>query len=209
MPCNYRPYAFAGFYKYTDNEIKNQITNLVTEDTAWAAVYVTKWNTATMHTDTIGNGRVDLMRSTAYSNFVCPVTYFTSDMPDSVTIVCDPSMMRDGGMYFSTASDGKNSFLTIDDLYLQRWPSAINSVSEMQFSVTPNPAHDQINIAMPVAGTYNIVVTDISGRIMNSMQLINGAEKVITLDGYPAGMYNIAITNMANKEQAVKTIVRQ
>lgn len=208
VPFTGHPYTFGGYYKYVNNEIKNQTTNLTTEDTAWAAVYLTKWNTSTMQTDTIGKGRVDLLGSASYRNFVCPVTYSSSATPDSITIVADPSMMRDGGNYFSTSTDGKNSYLTVDDLYLEFWPASINNTSSVASSISPNPVGDQLFISMADAGTYNCRVTDISGRVVKELSF-NGATATIPTTNLLPGMYHIAVTELDGSRSTIKAFVKQ
>lgn len=208
VPFTGRPYTFGGYYKYVNNEIKNQTTNLTTEDTAWAAVYLTKWNTATMQTDTIGKGRVDLLGSATYRNFVCPVTYSSSATPDSITIVADPSMMRDGGNYFSTSTDGKNSYLTVDDLYLEFWPASVNSTQSMSFNISPNPVGDQLMLSLDVAGTYNCRVTDIAGRVVKELSF-NGTSSIITTNELLPGIYNIHIIDELSQKNIAKTFVKQ
>jgi hypothetical protein len=91
---NFRPMTFSGYYKYTDNSIKSLVTQDMITDTAIASIYLTKWNLATQQNDTIGIGRVPLFATANYSQFVCPVQYSNADIPDSVTILLDPSLAR-------------------------------------------------------------------------------------------------------------------
>lgn len=208
VPFTGRPYTFGGYYKYVNNEIKNQTTNLTTEDTAWAAVYLTKWNTTAMQTDTLGKGRVDLIGSAAYSHFVCPITYSSTATPDSITIVADPSLMRDGGNYFSTSTDGKNSYLTVDDLYLDFWPASVNSVQFVMFSVSPNPVADQLVLSVDAGGAYNCRILDITGRVVKEI-VLNGSTTTIPVAGLLPGLYNIAIAQVGGNRSAVKSFVKQ
>lgn len=189
VPIADRPFAFCGYYKYRDNVVKNNTTNLVTPDTANAQVYLTKWNASSMMRDTIGRGRVDLMGSAGYSHFVCPITYSSAAVPDTIAIVMDPSMMREGN-YFSTADDGKNSFLTIDDLYLQRWSTNIeDQQTQGRLTVTPNPAHDMLHLS--IAGNEaKVVITDVTGKVC-----VTAAGADVDVRGLQPGVYHISADN--------------
>ncbi len=208
VPFTQRPYTFGGYYKYVNNEIKNQVTNLVTEDTAWAAVYLTRWNTTTMQTDTIGKGRVDLMGSASYSNFVCPISYSSAATPDSITIIADPSLMRESGSYFSTAADGKNSFLTVDDLYLGYWPSSVGSFNTLQCSIAPNPVTADLNISLDISGAYIARITDIAGRVVKVCSFNGSSAKILTPDMLP-GLYTVHISEQATGRHTVRNFVKQ
>lgn len=206
-PINYRPEAFCGWYKYTDNIIKNQTTNLVTEDTAFASVYLTKWNTVTNTSDTIGRGQIHLLGSNSYQHFTCPVTYTSAEMPDTVFISMDPSMMRNGGTYFSTDSTGYNSYLKIDDLYLQRWATGVTKLSGMEMKAWPNPASDVLNVVMSDAKDMIYTITDLTGKVAVHSMLRNGSAR-INLSALPAGPYILSVYDDQNTI-ATQTFIRQ
>lgn len=197
VPIDYRPTAFCGWYKYTDNIIKNQTTNLITDDTAFAAIYLTKWNSASNTTDTIGQGRIALLGSDVYQHFSCPVTYASTAMPDTVIVSMDPSMMRNGGSYFSTDTTGYNSYLKMDDLYLQRWTTGVAQQAQPEFFLMPNPAGDYIQVTTIGSDIQNYTITNLAGSSVAS-GIIAGGTANIALTNLAAGPYVIAITNEHN-----------
>lgn len=193
-PISDRPAALTGWYKYTDNIIKNQVTGLTTDDTAFAIVYLTKWNTTTLTADTVGRGKLDLLGSAAYKYFSCPITYTSAATPDTVVVSMDPSMMRNGGNYFSTASSGYNSYLTVDDIALEGSTAAVHSVVGPTIKIWPNPAGEYVAFDMQEALNGHVRVTDISGRVMAEQPLVQGNNQ-ISLAGVSPGMYIISITD--------------
>jgi hypothetical protein len=59
----------------------------------------------------------------------------------------------------------------------------------------PNPANDNVTIELASEGTANLVVTDLSGKVVmnNAVSFLNGTTKV-NLDGLDSGMYVFNVT---------------
>lgn len=191
-PVTYRPVSLSGWYKYTDNIIKNQTTNLITDDTANATVYLTKWNTTTSSADTIGYGKIELLGSNRYLQFNCPINYSSSATPDTVVVILDPSLMRNNlHNYFSEA--GYSSYLKIDDLSLLNSASANNLSDEKQIILWPNPANNYLDVYLPWLIPTQAALIDISGRVVYQTLLSNPYNR-IQLEGLIAGTYILQIT---------------
>ena len=206
-PITYRPSAFRGWYKYTGNTIKNQTTNLITDDTAFATVYLTKWNTTTFKSDTVGRGSIFLLGSPEYRQFTCPITYTSTAMPDTVVVSMDPSMMRNGGTYFSPNTDGRNSFLKIDDLSLQDATTEVAEITKPSVTTWPNPAREQLFVRTDEAESV-VRLYELSGRPVLTQTLSEGINQ-IDLRSLPAGLYILSVSDQNNNSLMTKTVAHQ
>jgi hypothetical protein len=202
-PISNRPTALTGWYRYTENTIKNQVTGLTTDDTAFAVVYLTKWNTTTLTADTVGSGKLELLGSASYKYFSCPITYSSAATPDTVVVSMDPSMMRNGGNYFSPAASGYNSYLTVDDIALQGATTAVSDVATPIIKIWPNPAREYVSVDIAEQVNGNVQVTDISGRVLVDQPFVQGSN-LISLKGIGPGIYIVCIT-----DAEANTVVRQ
>jgi hypothetical protein len=206
-PVNFKPTALAGYYKYTGNTIQNQTTTLTTDDTAFATIYLTKWNTTTQKTDTIGRGHMPLLGSPSYRHFSCPVVYTSVETPDTVFVSMDPSLMRNGGTYFSPSTDGRNSFLKIDDLYLQDATTDVYEVATPSVTVWPNPAREQLIVRTDNVGSVARLY-DLSGRQVLTKTL-SGSINKIDISSLPAGPYVLSVSDQSNNTLMTQTITHQ
>ncbi len=198
-----RPLALEGYYKYTDNRVNSLLQNDTIADTAIAAVLLTKWNTTTMVADTIGFGRIWLHASSAYQHFSCPVNYTSAAVPDSVTVIFDPSIVRryaNATTHQSVSNGGISSFLTIDNLSLQQFPTGITAQAERyNISIYPNPASNYIHVDLRSEGTYTVSILDMTGRVIKHQEL-NGENTRIPLYELTTGIYEVVI---ADKNQHI------
>lgn len=191
----YRPLSLTGLYKYTDNEEVYGLGGESITDTAMVYVALTKWNTLTTHTDTIGYGQLPLFAAAASSPFSCPISYTSAAIPDSITVMLDPSIVRryQNSTYFQTHdATGKSSYLTIDKLALSDVATGINNITENSFTIYPNPAADNLIIHTPGKGPYNVNVTNMMGSSVYSTAA-GGNDIAIPLHSLPAGNYFIAL----------------
>ena len=81
-----------------------------------------------------------------------------------------------------------------------------------KFSVYPNPANEQINVAISLTNSENTVinVVDISGKVIKTMNLgnVQGDKNLtISLDNMTTGVYFIEMVNEAGKQ--VKKFVKK
>lgn len=169
-PISSRPLALSGFYKYTDNFVRFLETDEIVDDTALVEVYLTKWNNATTRRDTLGTGKLPLFERLEYTEFNCFINYNSNDLPDTINVIFDPSIMRRYLMnsgFFATTESGRCSFLTIDKLSLSDDLTGLPNISKNgELLVFPNPAQNYIQL-------------DVSGDQQLSFEIIDSFGKSV------------------------------
>jgi len=166
FPVNSRVSGYDGFYKYIDNLVKNIQNNQNVPDTAIAWMIMTKWNSAVQKRDTIGIGKTSLFAASSYTPFSCVVQYSNNAIPDSATIVLDPSIVKrdtsaNAITYITTDPQSSTaSYLTIDDIQINQTNSIENQIIE-QLKIYPNPAEEYIIISYDCA---LIKIVDMLGK---------------------------------------------
>lgn len=149
-PISYRPTSLQGHYKYLNN-IVTDYENIFS-DTAMVSVFLTKFNPITETSDTIGIGVWQTGDSiNTYTPFTCNITYTSTETPDSIIILLDPSMVkRPGALAQYRSEEAISSFFLVDNLSLskrntQTKTTGINDLKPTQpLSIYPNPAYDVI-----------------------------------------------------------------
>jgi len=197
VPINYRPASLKGHYKYTDNTIIKD--NDTIPDTAQVSIYLTKHNTVTTQQDTIGSGIVDLNQSLAYTEFTVAVTYTSNEIPDTVNVVLDPSLLRrypDEAVY---STGNVTSLFTVDKLHLTQPSLSTINTSKDHFKAYPNPTTDVVNFP---GFEGNVTVYDINGRQLLHQKV--RPESGISLAQLPAGLYIVQLTSNDNKVHYTK-----
>ena len=178
-PIHGRPVALSGHYRYEDHLVERD--HVLVEDTALASIYLTRWNAGLMRRDTVGHGMLDLLATPEYRAFNCPVHYVSSDMPDSVRILLDPSLLRrdTAHYYFSPSPMGFSSFLTIDNLSLDGLVGVGEAVDGGSgLLLYPNPAVGHVELVAEDAAARGYVVVDLGGRVCRSGVLRAGKARV-------------------------------
>ncbi|WP_341907059.1 T9SS type A sorting domain-containing protein [Fluviicola taffensis] len=183
--------ALKGFYKYEENSVVDGTDTVV--DIAQISVFMTKWNSGTMHRDTIGTGILDLNGAANYTSFTNIVTYINSTIvPDSMHILLDPSLVRrdpNGSNYLAT-DDGIGSFLTVDNFSLiDENALGVNEFSQ-SVHVYPNPATDLLVIEN-FKGRATLF--DLNGKLVHDQELENNG--TISLNQLHAGIYLLQLNN--------------
>ena len=87
----------------------------------------------------------------------------------------------------------------------QKGAAGIGETGTISTQVFPNPFHTTLNIKSAPSGVSQLVITDISGRIIAEQSF--SASLSLHLDQLPAGMYNIRITD--NESVFSKLIVKE
>jgi hypothetical protein len=197
---NYKPTSLKGFYKYTKNIIMGE--NGLQTDTALVSVFLTK--ATAFGTDTVGTGFVDIGDSTAsYTPFEVMINYSSNQMPDSITVILDPSMLNRTWQHLVASGidgTGVTSFLTIDNLSLTTSSTThIGSTAQASnLKIFPNTSQGLIRFDN-ISG--NVMVSDVSGKVrinksLKSAQSLNVGE-------LEAGMYFLNIIDeIGNKFKA-------
>lgn len=185
---DYRVAHLKGYYKYENNTISGP--NGETEDTAMVVVYLTKFNAMTLQSDTIGSGSIGLNQSDNYVPFDVNITYTTNDLPDSIHVLLDPSLVNRYEAYiYSHWPEPLASFFTVDNLSLEGEAvvSADKLSNENNMIIYPNPATDNLTISMKYRS--NVSIHDITGALIESFN----AKPTHQLDisNYAVGIYII------------------
>lgn len=166
FPVNSKVSGYDGFYKYTDNLVKNIQNNQNVPDTAIAWMIMTKWNSAAQKRDTIGIGKTSLFAASSFTQFSCVVQYSNNAIPDSATIVLDPSIVKrdtsaNAITYITTDPQSSTaSYLTMDDIQINQTNSIENQNIE-KLRIYPNPAEEYITVSY---GCALIKIVDMLGK---------------------------------------------
>ena len=183
-----------GWYKYAP----------VGGNSATVSIALWKWNSSTNKRDTIGEGRLaDASTISSYKKFAFKINYTSSSSPDSAVIIIKSS----------STSPQLGSKLIIDDLGFA-FGAVTSSISQtnpnVNISVFPNPASDEINVA--INGTIDnekstIILTDMQGRIVFEKNTIN---RYFSKDvsGLDRGVYFLSVVNNESVIHHTRVIVR-
>lgn len=168
-----RPTKVLGYFKY----------NSVNGDTAMVAGIFTKWNTATNKRDTLGIG--GFMVNTVVGSYTpFQFTVNLSQTPDSMNIL----LISSAGY-----SPQAGSTLFIDNLSMEYTSTAgVESMSLSESTVYPNPAFDEVLLALPSEGNSVVRVYDMTGKLVLAS---NETQKQFFLDvrSLNSGVYLVVI----------------
>lgn len=189
-PINYRPYSLTGFYTYTDNKVYDD-DNVIIDDVAIATVRLTKLNPATGNAVLVGLGVVQLTTAQTYTPFTCVINYVSNDIPDTVEVEFDCTLMdkMNGPTVTPVNQLSISSVLTIDNIKLTTQALAAQNFSLNYLKIYPNPTTGTVNFP-EFEGT--VTVYDISGKIIKSTNTNLGSINVNNLE---AGVYILSFTN--------------
>lgn len=189
LPYNSRLSELKGYYIYEENEVEDQVDTV--PDVAQVSVFMTKWNTSTMHRDTVGTGVLDLNAVSEYTLFTNTVTYINPTVvPDSIHILLDPSLVRrdPAGPNYMSMDDGVSSFLTVDNLSLTDEHVAGLDEFSRSVQIYPNPASDFVFVE---GFNGHAVLHDLNGKLVREQELEN--KEPFSLDKLDAGIYMLQL----------------
>ncbi|MNJ90859.1 hypothetical protein D3C87_84990 [compost metagenome] len=158
-----RPGSLSGWYHYRENVIYSQLAGTFQKDTARISVFLTKYNQTTLTTDTIGKGVMDIGDSTqVYTGFLLEINYTSAEMPDSIIVNLDPSLVkRFPGRAYWTGDSGRSSYFTIDNLSLNGGGTAGIVPISKDLKIYPNPVSTTLQFE-PISGEGTIF--DLTGK---------------------------------------------
>ena len=90
------------------------------------------------------------------------------------------------------------SFKIVPFVDLNVWTQQMVSVNELGqtiYSLYPNPASSQFQIDIPAEGSFNLVITDMQGRVVLERPIEGNGKETISTDGWSNGLY---ITKLEN-----------
>jgi hypothetical protein len=84
-----------------------------------------------------------------------------------------------------------------------------NSLNANNIKLYPNPTESNAIIAFnDLAKNHTVVVTDITGRIIDTYSNVNEKQMTINSNNYTTGLYFVQITNEMNETATVKLAVK-
>lgn len=200
-PVTAKPLIFKGFYKYTDNVLKNNANEDI-EDTAMVSVYATKWNEATIQRDTIGTGQIELTAAFAFTEFQCPITYTGNEQPDEVIVLLDCSKVKRNGIDGIMKEEPVGSFFTVDNVSFENATLGSDDFTATAARVYPNPATRILNIAN-ISGEAQLF--DMTGKLVLSESITEG--KTLDVSSLNTGIYTLSIKG--EKQTHYTKVVKQ
>lgn len=178
FPFTFRPVAFTGKWQYMGNS---------SNDVGFVHVILTKWNTTMNMRDTIGMAMQDLSgMEMTWSNFNIPITYNSTNVPDSCIITLSAS----------GSNPEAGSYLYVDNLSFSGIIAGVeNTEVTGTFKVFPNPAnHDfQIDLSGLKSPAQQFEITDLTGRVFMMKQSNYSLIQTISINELPAGNYLLRI----------------
>jgi hypothetical protein len=181
--CSSRPSALSGYYKL----------NLTGGDSAGILLFMSKWNGN--HRDTLVNKTfVFSTNISSYTQFNIPITYSSSQFPDSAII--EVGIIGPAGKVSHVGTQ-----LFLDDLTFSGSVPAgikeINSDNEL-ISFYPNPFSDKavvdINNTVNLNNT-RLVIYDITGKEVKKIDQIHSRQVTISRDKLESGVYFYKLFN--------------
>ncbi|WP_333877463.1 T9SS type A sorting domain-containing protein [Flavobacterium sp.] len=91
-----------------------------------------------------------------------------------------------------------------DGIFKLNGTLANDSFNATSFKVYPNPAKNFVTIATEGLDSYNLRVTDLSGKVMMAKEL-TGVENTVDVSSYAAGVYFFEV-NSGSKSETIKII---
>lgn len=163
VPYTERPDSLTGFYDYLS----------VMGDSCKVGVFFSKWNATTMQRDTIGLGEFSTNQSTGgnYTRFSVPITYTSTDMPDTMGII---TLSSKGGFGGGTPVGQNGSTLILDDLAFATNDASVIENQLDNIAVFSN--ENSISINSSIDCSVNIFT--LSGKLLHSSDVKIGNSQI-------------------------------
>ncbi|MGZ5242630.1 MAG: T9SS type A sorting domain-containing protein [Bacteroidia bacterium] len=104
-----------------------------------------------------------------------------------------------------------NGYKYVFDSAVIATPTAIKNVrgNALELSAYPNPVKNTLTVQLPVtAGTWQVMVTDVSGKVFLRKSLPTGSENAqLNVESLPSGVYILQFTNI--QHTAVSRFVKE
>ncbi len=157
-------------------------------DSAVALFTLTRWNTTTNKTDTVGLGIAIITDSTStYKKTEINVNYFDSKVPDTILVLFVSSTIT---------ANKAGSKLIIDDVDITGGNTGIIVKEITELEIYPNPAKHLINLNLTntnIDKNVMITITDMHGKNIYIKEHIGGSLSTIQTSTYTPGVYIINI----------------
>ncbi len=198
VPFTKRVNKLKGYYKYEYGD------NCGYNDSCEAYIFLTKFNTQSRITDTIGKGKLFLGTTTMYKAFEVPVIYKNVDTPDTLQIVFISDVFDKRGYACLIPI---NRFFTIDALSLDL-TTATGDVNSLKSVITlhPNPTSNTIHVDWGKNEVTEIILKDTLGRILLKKAVFTEGVDV-DLSGLPSGLYFVELAQKGH-HLATRKVIR-
>jgi hypothetical protein len=179
FPCIVQPTALTGKWQYM---------GATSSDIGFISVVFTKWDADMNMRDTIGEGMVNLNGMVMnWANFNIPVSFETTELPDSCTIQ----------MSSSGSNPVADSYLYVDNL---NFSGVIVGVEDLtlkdEVSLFPNPCTDALTVALEASiseSNPKISMLDEAGKTVWISNCPISDKVIIPTKHLPSGVYFLRI----------------
>ncbi len=175
-PYNQKPTALNGFYK---------TSGLAVGDT----VVITSFLQLTGNLIAMGTPFFQTTNVSGWTSFSVPYSYFSTNNPDTIHIMGISNYQAYGG-----GPNAIGSTLDLDNLSLQLATDIDVMSVGTSFMVYPSPATTEINFLSKDKTASVIVITDVTGRVIDEIGIENEKTRV-DLEKYSSGIYSYSIMN--------------
>ena len=178
-----RPLLLSGWYQYAP----------AGTDTASVGISLTRWNSQTQTTEVIGEGSFSEAASVnEYTRFWIPITYFSTEIPDTASIV----------MLSSAGENGvPSSTLLIDDLSFE-FDYPVSIAGTVKPATTPKlypmPAGKFCYLDNPDGLFTNLEIYNLTGQLTTTIPLSGGTNYIDT-STLKEGVYTYRISHPNGK----------
>ncbi|MCE9540392.1 MAG: PCMD domain-containing protein [Bacteroidetes bacterium] len=161
----------------------------VGNDTGGARIVLRKWNGT--GNDTIAMGESQISTTIAYTLFKVNLTYYSTELPDSASII------------FGSSEDGDNarvgSTIYVDDVALTGWVGIEqHDLYADKVKAFPNPAKDELNIIAEIDDASDVKIMDALGKLIGVYKIQNH-KVLINTTPFPPGIYFYDICDKNDK----------
>ena len=189
---NINPYTYKYGFPYIGRPEKMEFYSKyapVGNDTGFSGVMLRKWND--VKNDTIAIGWIDINSTPSYSPFQINLTYFSTEIPDSASII-----------FLSSKGPGcarVGSTLYVDDVLFTGWVGIKEADLYVdKIKTFPNPAKDVVNILVQIDEANNVKAIDASGKPMGIFKIQN-YKAIINTSLFSSGIYFFEILDKKDK----------
>lgn len=172
--------SFSGWYKFTS----------VNSDSCTIYCWMFKYNTTTNERDTVAfAGFTQNTSVNSYTQWNEPFTYFSSDTPDSMSIVIASS--KEGDIFQGEVGNT----VWIDDIQLTTTTGLVDVLTpEVDVKVFPNPSSDVVHFSWERNLTGSIKVFGIDGKMVMERS-VNGNTAKADVSELPGGTYHFLLND--------------
>ncbi|QQS30123.1 MAG: T9SS type A sorting domain-containing protein [Sphingobacteriales bacterium] len=174
-----RPVFLSGWYQYAPAGM----------DTASIGISLTRWNVQTQTTEVVGEGGIsEASTVNEYTRFWIPIIYFSSEIPDTASIVLLSSAGENGVA---------NSTLLIDDLSFENdFPVSSSSTANpsTQVALYPMPAGNSCFLDNPTGQFTKLEIYNLTGQRTATIALTEGTNN-IDISTLKDGIYTYRVSH--------------